>query len=55
VVLWKGKGLVQVRGVEGQVNDVKIINLKGVIGRAGRLARDGSHRLMGVKLDIVSA
>jgi hypothetical protein len=54
-VVWKGEGLVHLHGVKGQVNDVKIVSLKGVIGRAGRVATDGSHRLTGVKVDVVSA
>lgn len=53
VVEWKRAGVVTIRGIKSQTNDINIENLKGVIGRAGKTAPDGTHRLTGVVVDTI--
>lgn len=53
VVEWKHAGVVTVRGIKSQTNDINTENLKGVIGRAGKTAPDGTHRLTGVVVDTI--
>ncbi|MFA5132285.1 MAG: hypothetical protein WC444_03085 [Candidatus Paceibacterota bacterium] len=50
-VEWKRPGFVAICGIEGQTNDVKIKDVKTMIGRAGKLDRNGDHRLVGVRSD----
>ncbi len=51
VVEWKSQGIVSIRGVENEIKCVETKNLKATIIDAGKTAPDGTHRLIGARVE----